>query len=256
MPYPTEHAARIRDPGAFDPDSFRSKDLKGGVRIILGKLKGQDSMTVQAYRFSIDQFTSEEAKKWLEDNKVSYLKFEPAKEETVSHTGVLGMKWGVRHNPKSKGIPSGTIARKVGPNHFKILYKPKPGDSEHHGLFSAIRKKKVQDMTDDELKFVTKRVALISLYKKSGAITKKKIREMSNDDLQGHVSKYQLRKGILKNPVRRWKLKDFIKTYKLNDTDTKTLLDRVNKENEYYTAKDADIKAVAKYVKTFLDTNP
>lgn len=231
MPYPNEHATRIRDPGAFDPESFRSKDLKNGIRIILGKLKGEDTMTLQAYRFSIDKFTSEEAKKWLEDNKVSYLKFEPATEETISHTGVPGMKWGVRRGPK---LP----------------------DSSDHATYSSIRKKKVKDMSDDELKVVTKRAALVSLYRKSGPITKKKIRQMNNDELQGHIDKSSLRKAIGHNPVRRWNFKDFVKTYKLSDTDTKALLDRVNSENQYYTTKNADIDAARKYIKTFLDTNP
>ena len=27
MPYPSEHAARVRDPGDFQPDSFRRKEI-------------------------------------------------------------------------------------------------------------------------------------------------------------------------------------------------------------------------------------
>src|SRR5512135_1862450 len=110
MPYPNEHAARIRDPGSFIPSSFRSKNLKGGVRIILGKLKlGGDSMVIQAYRFSVDDFTPEEARRWLKDNKVSFIKFEPAKEESMNdknelqHVGILGMRWGVRKGPPKPG---------------------------------------------------------------------------------------------------------------------------------------------------------
>lgn len=101
MPYPNEHAARIRDPGDFDPKSFRSKDLKGGVRIIVAKLKGEDSMTVQAYRFSVDQFTVEQAKQWLKDYKITYILFEPAVSDIVEHSGIMGMHWGIRRNQTS-----------------------------------------------------------------------------------------------------------------------------------------------------------
>lgn len=78
MPYPNEHAARVRDPDDFETGSMRSKDLKDGVRIILGKLKGETAMTVQAYRFDKTKFTPEQAKKWLKDNDVKSISFEPA----------------------------------------------------------------------------------------------------------------------------------------------------------------------------------
>jgi hypothetical protein len=78
MPYPNEHAARVRDPALFQPDSFRSKELARGIRVIIGKLKGSSSMAVQAYRFAADQYTAAEAKEWLKRNGVIYISFEPA----------------------------------------------------------------------------------------------------------------------------------------------------------------------------------
>ncbi len=254
MPYPNEHAARVKDPSAFDPESFRNKDLKNGIRIIVAKLKGEDAMTVQAYRFSVKQFTPEEAKQWLKDHKVSYIMFEAASEPEVTHSGVIGMKWGVRNHAKTN-LPRGTVVRTKNKMYIAVG-KSKPGDSSHHKIYSEIKRKKVKDMSDDELKIVTKRTVLLSLYKKSGTISKKKARQMSNEELQGHVDKYLLRKAIAKNPVRKWNFKDFVKTYKLSDADAKSLLDRVNAENTYYTAKNANTTAVEKYVKTFLDTNP
>jgi len=109
MPYLNEHAARVRNPASFEPDSFRSKELKDGVRLILGKLKnGNGSMTVQAYRFPVDNFTVEQARKWLEDNKVKFIKFEPSSEigesmnnNDLKHYGILGMRWGVRRGTRS-----------------------------------------------------------------------------------------------------------------------------------------------------------
>ena len=84
MPYPNEHAARMRDPGDFLEDTFRRKKIADGVSLILGKLKqdGQDGpMTEQAYRFAKDKFTAAEAKKWLKDHDVKSSAFEEAASE-------------------------------------------------------------------------------------------------------------------------------------------------------------------------------
>lgn len=82
-PYPNEHAARVREPGDFKPDSFRRKNISDGVDIIIGKLKsGEDSMVTQAYRFDAQKFTVDEAKKWLKDHDIKYISFEPASGES------------------------------------------------------------------------------------------------------------------------------------------------------------------------------
>ena len=78
MPYPTEHAARIREPGDFEDNSFRRKNIETGIDIIIGKLKGKTTTTTQAYRFKKDKFTADEAKKWLKDHNIKYIKFEAA----------------------------------------------------------------------------------------------------------------------------------------------------------------------------------
>ena len=76
MPYPNEHAARVKEPGEFEKDSMRTKPLGKGVSIIIGKIG--NSMVAQSYRFSADKYTAEEAKKWLDDNKIKYESFEAA----------------------------------------------------------------------------------------------------------------------------------------------------------------------------------
>lgn len=81
FPYPNEHAARVRDPGDFQKDSFARKKITTGVQLIIGKLQGQDSTTAQAYRFSIDHFSASEAKAWLKKNDVKYISFEPASKQ-------------------------------------------------------------------------------------------------------------------------------------------------------------------------------
>jgi len=82
MPLPSEHSARVRDPGDFKQDTFRRKNIDTGVDIITGKLKsGGDEMVTQTYRFKVDKFTAAEAKEWLKDNKIEYISFEPAAED-------------------------------------------------------------------------------------------------------------------------------------------------------------------------------
>lgn len=84
MPFPNEHSARVRNPEDFQKDSFRriklpkSEGGKGGVSVIIGRLKGKTTTTAQAYRFPIKLYTAEEAKKWLKDNKIKFISFEPA----------------------------------------------------------------------------------------------------------------------------------------------------------------------------------
>lgn len=79
MPYPSEHAARVRNPDDFQQDSFRSKEITDGIRIIAGKLKGKSKMAVQAYRFNREKFTPDQARAWLKEHKIDYIDFEPAK---------------------------------------------------------------------------------------------------------------------------------------------------------------------------------
>lgn len=81
MPYPSEHAARLKDPDLFIEGTMRSKSIADGVRLILGKLKKDGaggSMTTQAVRFDKGKFTAEEAKKWLKDHDLSPISFEAA----------------------------------------------------------------------------------------------------------------------------------------------------------------------------------
>lgn len=79
MPYPNEHACRVRQPEDFQAGSFRRKNIAHGIDMILGKLKGQDTMTTQAYRFDKTVFTESEAKEWLKRNEVKCIMFETAK---------------------------------------------------------------------------------------------------------------------------------------------------------------------------------
>ncbi len=79
-PLPNEHACRLKDPGGFQDDSFRRTIRTSGGKkysIIMGKLKGQTTMTEQAYRYAKTVWEASEARKHCKDHKGS---FEAAKD--------------------------------------------------------------------------------------------------------------------------------------------------------------------------------
>ena len=81
MPYPSEHACRIKEPGSFQDNSFRRIKNKDLVMII-GKPNGQDTTTTQAYRYPISDWDEARARKHC---KEAGGRFEPAaKEEKVT----------------------------------------------------------------------------------------------------------------------------------------------------------------------------
>lgn len=80
MPYENEHACRLVDPGKFKKDSFRRTTRKHNGKeysIIMGKLKGEDSMTEQAYRYDKDTWSASSAKSHCDSHDGS---FEAAKD--------------------------------------------------------------------------------------------------------------------------------------------------------------------------------
>ena len=99
-PFPNEHAARLKSPGLFDDDTFRRKKdgtIYGSIKVpatiavIWGKLKEhnkpEDNPIPQTLRFPTDDWTVAEAKKWLKDNGIKYIAFEPA-EKAGEHSDV------------------------------------------------------------------------------------------------------------------------------------------------------------------------
>lgn len=92
MPYPNEHAARVKSPGLFKDgkDEWARNDIAPGIAQILGHLKKPkkgskpNATTVQAYRFDKNKFSADEARKWLKDHNIKYMLFEPASEKKES----------------------------------------------------------------------------------------------------------------------------------------------------------------------------
>jgi HK97 family phage prohead protease len=91
MPYPNEHAARLKDPKSFDSGTYKRTHggklynkiiVPSSIDIIWGKSKGatkpNDPIIPQALRFPKSKWSVSKAKKWLSDNKVKYILFEPA----------------------------------------------------------------------------------------------------------------------------------------------------------------------------------
>lgn len=78
MPYPTEHAARIKPPRMFKKGTFRSKKLKPGLRLIVAKRCSRCSMETQAVRFDVCRYTAAKARAWLWKHRMKPIRFEAA----------------------------------------------------------------------------------------------------------------------------------------------------------------------------------
>jgi hypothetical protein len=94
MPFPNYHAARLKNPDLFDPDTY--KTIPGGtlynkikvpqtINIVWAKYKNKtgpsDPVIAQSLRFKKANWTVEQAKQWLSSNKINFILFEPAKED-------------------------------------------------------------------------------------------------------------------------------------------------------------------------------
>lgn len=63
---------RVRDPGDFEDDSFRTITIGGkdlGIRATVGRLKGENTMTIQSYIFDKEKFSVEKAQAWVDKHK-------------------------------------------------------------------------------------------------------------------------------------------------------------------------------------------
>ena len=90
-PFANEHSCRLRDPGDFQPNSFRRVNRESGGKrygVIMGRLKGETSMTEQAYRYPKDVWNVTQARTHCRshDGKL----FEPASEESVLEAQLTG----------------------------------------------------------------------------------------------------------------------------------------------------------------------
>jgi hypothetical protein len=88
MPYPKEHAARLKDPDKYSKfarennffyDKSKKEDDKG-ADVIFGiyKKNGENVSEIQAIRFRTDFFTEKKARTWLSEHNFKPILFEPA----------------------------------------------------------------------------------------------------------------------------------------------------------------------------------
>ena len=77
MPFPGEHACRLRAPSGFEDGSFR-RISQGILDIIIGRPDGQDTTTAQSFRYPVEDWTEIDARAHCEEQGG---RFEPAAEE-------------------------------------------------------------------------------------------------------------------------------------------------------------------------------
>lgn len=86
-PFPNEHACRVLAPGKFDEGTFRRIDRSSDSKklsLIMGKLTGENTLTLQAFRYPKGVWAVDVARKHCKEHDGK--RFEPAKGETGSIT--------------------------------------------------------------------------------------------------------------------------------------------------------------------------
>ncbi len=152
MPFPNEHAARLKTPGQFK--RFRRENDRGGpgVDFIFG-IKDTDEgevVILQSIRFDKEKFTVKQAKKWLDDHDFDPILFEEASgEEGEAEEGSKSKHLNDNKRKKRKAksleidgrtISTGAIRHLVNPAHE---IQGKADDGEHGSVegFAAIHGK-------------------------------------------------------------------------------------------------------------------
>ncbi len=90
MPYPNEHAARLKAPGKYVRFRRENDKFGKGIHVIWGVTK-EEKTELQSIRFDSKKFTVKEAKAWLKDHDYKPILFEPAsgKKEARSFRGAV-----------------------------------------------------------------------------------------------------------------------------------------------------------------------
>ena len=146
----------------------------------------------------------------------------------VKHSGVLGMKWGVRNASLLKG-------------------------SSDHLNYSKIRSKKLKNMNDEELKIVVKRMKLVQEYKRGSVVSSKvlKAKTMSNAELENANKKNRLKTRLFKEQFLSGLMK-FKDVNKMSDSQVDKMLQRLNLEKEFKSIASSDIQSASKFLSYFL----
>ena len=92
-PYPQEHAARLKDPSAYDRFRRRNNAAGKGVDFIFGIKTGEEGTELQAIRFRLSEFTATEARTWLKEHDYTAMQFEEATGERAADRAKPGDKF-------------------------------------------------------------------------------------------------------------------------------------------------------------------
>ena len=149
--------------------------------------------------------------------------------KNIKHSGIKGMKWGVR---KSR----------------------EPTGSNDNKSFSTLKKKKIKDMSNDEIKEVAKRMRLINEYRRGSFIKGgKQLKDMSNEEIELAVKKSKLiAKTVTTSPLLTFKTILSLKNIDITGVDK--ALERINLEQQLKALKRSDIMPFATLVNTILAT--
>jgi hypothetical protein len=83
MPFPNEHAARLKAPGKYIRFRRQNDKFGPGIDAIFGVTE-EGAAELQAVRFAKDKFTPEQARKWLTDHDHKSIAFEAAEKKSDS----------------------------------------------------------------------------------------------------------------------------------------------------------------------------
>lgn len=169
-PYPNEHSARLKNPDLFDRETFRrkndgtiygSKKIPESIAVLWGKLKEhnkpEDNPIPQALRFPTKNWTVNQAKEWLKNNNISYIKFEPATGKEIGEE--IKDKYAEYFSNSVDGIEFivnelDSIGEKINKLKLQVAYlkqesdqdeKPPSGDQDEDELSDEEALKLVQD---------------------------------------------------------------------------------------------------------------
>ncbi len=81
MPFPNEHAARLKAPGKYIRFRRQNDKFGAGIDAIFGVTE-EGAAELQTIRFAKDTFTPEQAKAWLKEHDYKTIAFEVASEKT------------------------------------------------------------------------------------------------------------------------------------------------------------------------------
>lgn len=144
-------------------------------------------------------------------------------DDYLAHHGILGMKWGVRRYQNKDGTLTTEGRRRSQVYGKNPLSTPAKKSS---------KKKKISDMTDDELIRDNRRHALEAQYKKNHPEKKSKLQSSKEAIDSGRQLTNQMKNlnQVVKNTRKRKNTKDLSE---MTDDDLRRLINRKNLEQQY-----------------------